>query len=242
LTSGGGVKCWGANESGQVGNGVTGPNGGVSTATDVVGLTSGVAAITAGGSHNCALTTSGGVKCWGRNDVGQLGNNSTTDSTTPVDVNGLTSGVVAVSAGQSSTCALTATGGVKCWGYNDFGQLGNNSTTNSSTPVDVTGLTAGASAVSAGGAHTCALIGGALKCWGNDSVGQLGDGTTTNSSTPVDVTGLAPGVTAVNAGAAHTCALTSGGGVRCWGDNSNGQLGDGTTTNSSTPVGVSGFA
>ena len=242
LTTAGGLKCWGKNDFGQLGDGTT---TNLNTPVDVSGLTSGVAAVSVGGSdfhgHTCAVTTGGGLKCWGRNFDGELGDGTTTGRTTPVDVVGLSSGVAAVSASLVHTCALTTAGGVKCWGRNNFGQLGDGTTTNRTTPVDVVGLSSGVAAVSASPVHTCALTtAGGVKCWGGNA-GQLGDGTTTNRTAPVNVVGLTSGVAAVSAGGSYTCAVTTGVGLKCWGDNFSGQLGDGTTTRRTTPVDVVGL-
>jgi alpha-tubulin suppressor-like RCC1 family protein len=183
------------------------------------------------------------VKCWGRNDAGQLGNGSTVDSPVPVDVAGLSSGVVAVSSGELHTCVLTSQGGVKCWGFNAEFELGNDSTISSSVPVDVVGLSAGIVAIDAGFAHTCASTnGGGIKCWGANDKGEIGDGTTNAASVPVDVTGLSSGVLAVSAGGASTCALTDGGGVKCWGDNEFGELGDHSTADHHLPIDVPGLS
>ncbi len=230
------VKCWGKNGSGQLGDGT---NTAHNTPVNVSGLSNGIA-VSAGYLHTCALTAIGGVKCWGNNQYGQLGNNSNTTSYVPVDVYGLTSGVIAISAGNNHTCALTTAGGVKCWGYNYYGQLGNNSTTDSKIPVDVYGLTSGGTAISAGEGHTCALTtAGGVKCWGADGNGQLGNGSpNSQSNIPVDVSLLTNGVASISAGNFHACAVTTSGGVKCWGKNGHGQLGDGTTSDHNAPVDV----
>ena len=240
LTLGGGVKCWGNNGNGQLGDGTTTRR---LTPVYVYGLTRGVSAISAGGSHTCALTAEGGVKCWGYNGEGQLGDGTTTERHKPINVYGLASGVSAITAGDLHTCALTIAGGVKCWGYNVAGGLGDGTTTERHKPVNVIGLASGVSTISTALYHTCALTsGGGVKCWGNNGNGQLGDGTTTNRLTPVSVIGLASGVSTISAGFYHTCARTAVTGVKCWGWNDSGQLGDGTNIERHTPVKVSGLA
>jgi alpha-tubulin suppressor-like RCC1 family protein len=241
VTEGGVVKCWGRNEAGQLGDGTTTQS---RVPVDVAGLESGVTAIVAGnGGHTCALLSGGGVKCWGNNGGGQLGDGTTTQSSVPVDVAGLASGVSAIVAGPFQTCALTLQGGVKCWGYGGDGQLGDGTTTQSSVPVDVAGLAGGAMAIAAGEGRACALmIGGGVKCWGHNPFGVPGDGAAIDSPVPVDLPGLTSDTVALAIGQAHTCTLTMGGRVTCWGSNTWGQLGDGTTTDSPTPVDVSGLA
>jgi alpha-tubulin suppressor-like RCC1 family protein len=246
---GGALTCWGANPSGELGNGMKGEDS--YTPVPVTGLTSGVTAVSAGYLHTCAIR-SGALTCWGANDEGQLGNGGgTTSSNTPAPVTGLTSGVTAVSTGYRHTCAIQG-GALTCWGANNYGQLGNGETVQSNTPVPVTGLTSGVTAVSAGYMHTCAIQNGAVKCWGWNEDGQLGNGktvttgTTADSATPVPVTGLTSGVSAVSAGffeasgGMHTCAIQSGA-LKCWGWNVYGQLGNGRPGDSYTPVAVIGL-
>lgn len=240
LTSAGGVSCWGSNSNGQLGDGSTSAR---LTPVDVSGLASGVNSIAAGTAHVCALTSAGGVKCWGKNLYGQLGDGSITDRLTPADVSGLTSGVSAIMAGGNHTCAITNVGSVKCWGYNAQGQLGDGTKTQRLTPVDVSGLTSAVTAMAAGRRHTCALTSaGSVKCWGFNTWGQLGDGSSTSRLTPVDVLGLASGISAITAGDMYTCALTGAGGAKCWGDNVEGQLGDGSSAVRLTAVDVIGLA
>jgi len=239
LTIGAGVKCWGYNSEGQFGDGsITNRN----TPVDVVGLGNDVATVAVSGGHNCVLTKGGGVKCWGGNRNGQLGDGSITNRNTPVDVVGLSSGVVAIAAGGGQTCALTMAGGIKCWGSNRYGQLGDGTTLDRSTPVDVTGLSIGMAAVEVGNLHVCALsASGEIKCWGRNDQGQLGDGSTADKTAPTNVVGLGNEIADIAAGHSYTCILTTVGAVKCWGFNSYGQLGDGSATNRTTPTDVVGL-
>ncbi|MHB8959334.1 MAG: RCC1 domain-containing protein [Candidatus Limnocylindrales bacterium] len=231
ITADGGVMCWGDNVAGELGNGTTMD---AATMTNiysavpvkVAGLT-GVTAIAHGQSFACALTAGGGVKCWGDNTTyGELGNGSATSGTrsfspTPVNVKGLSSGVTAITAGLDFACALTAAGGVKCWG--DGGGIFNiGNFANSTIPFAVAdpALRAGVKAISAGGAFLCALTAaGGVKCLGGDRYGQIGSGSIApKPGVSADVSGLTSGVTAISAGGQFACALTTAGGAKCWGD------------------------
>jgi alpha-tubulin suppressor-like RCC1 family protein len=238
LTTVGGVKCWGNNDYGQLGDGTTTTR---RNPVAVTGLASGVVAIAAGHLHSCALTSVGAVKCWGRNDSGQLGDGTTSTRLSPVAVAHLSSGVIAVSAGTDYTCAVTSAGGAKCWGVNDSGQLGDGTDWGRSTPVAVSGLSSGVVSVEAGWSHSCALTkAGAVKCWGSNNSGQLGNGQPAASFVPVAVSGLSSGVVAITAGGSFGCALKGDGALWCWGENQYGQVGDRTITDRPTPVSVPG--
>lgn len=237
-TTKGAAICWGYNAYGQLGDNTTTAS---SVPVGVYGLDKGIKSVTAGYYHSCALTTKGKVQCWGYNEYGELGDGTTTNSLKPVAVTGLAK-AASVSAGFEFTCALTTKGKVWCWGLNSYGQLGNGTTTNSAVPVAVQGL-GKVKAVSTGVLHACALTTkGKVLCWGYNGYGQLGDNTTTDEHTPVVVYGLTKGAKAVSAGYYTTCAVNSKGAAKCWGYNGNGQLGNGTTTNSLKPVSVSGLS
>jgi alpha-tubulin suppressor-like RCC1 family protein len=233
-----GLRCWGDNSWGELGNNTLTDS---TTPVKVKGLSQ-VQSVATGGTHTCALVHNGGAWCWGENNWGQLGNGTTSNSSVPVTVTGLPFKQAQIAAADDHTCALLIDGTVRCWGLNNVGQLGDGTTSNSSTPVAVAGLT-GVVQIALGSAFTCAVTGaGAVECWGDNSSGELGNGSTTNSTSPVQVSGLTGGVVAIGGGGASACATLFTGQVECWGDNSSGQLGDGSIGGiSTTPVAVSGF-
>ena len=206
-----------------------------------------VKAIAGGFTHTIALKTDGTVWTWGSNEFGKLGDGTTTQRTTPVQVNGLTN-VAAIAGGYSHTIALKTDGTVWTWGNNNNGQLGDGTQTQRIAPVQVSGMT-NVAAIAAGYSHSLALkTDGTVWTWGNNNDGQLGDGTQTQSVSPVRVSGLT-NVKAIATGYyltadimyqhSHSLALKNDGTVWTWGDNAYGQLGDGTTTQRSSPVQVS---
>lgn len=229
LTAAGGLQCWGANYLGQVGSGSDEPS--ITSPSEVVGLQSGVSSVAAGYRHACALTVAGEVHCWGSNESGSLGQVGLWQSNVPVRVEGLGPGVVAVDAYDQYSCAVTAEGGVKCWGWIPDEYEGGMHT----VPQGVTGFSGAVLGVSVGIGYACATTDrGELACWGRvPTSGFIG--------TPRVVDGLPGSIVAVATGRYHVCALNEVGATYCWGENSIGQLGDGTLVNSAMPVPVMGL-
>jgi alpha-tubulin suppressor-like RCC1 family protein len=239
VTAAGAVKCWGDDLHGQLGDSSSGVGVNSNVPVDVNSLASGALAVSSGAEHACAITTGGAVKCWGSNGSSQLGNPSALGDDNMVDVVGLSSGVVALSAGTSDTCAITAAGAAKCWGLGYYGLVLNSVPT---TPQPIAALSSGVLDISTGPNHTCAVISGAAKCCGINAFGQLGIGTKVDNPSFVDVKGLSSGIVALSAGFSETCAVDASGAVKCWGYNIHGQLGDNSNVDSTVPVDVKGLS
>jgi alpha-tubulin suppressor-like RCC1 family protein len=246
----GGARCWGVNGDGELGDGTT-TNSNVPVT--VKSLPGKLAQVAAGFGHACALLLDGSMECWGNNQYGQLGNGSTSNSSTPVTVTGLAGSVTQIAVGASYTCALLSTGGVQCWGLGAEGELGNGNSGSgyqSSSPVSVTGLTSGVSIAASGSATCAAQSDGSVWCWGNNLAGQLGQGpgsvgTPSFSATPLSVPGFISngtvGISTSTGGSA--CALNASQQAFCWGDDSFGELGDNdpSLTDTGTPTAVQGL-
>ncbi len=234
LKADGTVWAWGRNHLGQLGDGTTTDR---YTPVQVSGLT-GVSAVGAGGYCTVALKSDGTVWAWGYNAYGQLGDGTTTNRYTPVQVSGLTNvSAIDLSHGAVHVIALKADGTVWTWGYNASGMLGDGTTINRTTPVQVSGLT-GISSVAVGDSHTVAMKSdGTVWTWGWNGYGGLGDGTTTDRHTPVQVSSIT-GISAIAAGRYYSIALKTDGTVWTWGLNYYASLGDCTHTDRYTPVQV----
>lgn len=252
VTAAGAAQCWGGNVPGALGIGSTETRR--TSPVTVSGLGSGVAEVSVGGLFGCARTVGGAVRCWGANNVGQLGIGSIDNSrtyefdanpggepsvitlqtdfrTAPVEVSGLGAGVVDLASGAGTSCALLASGRVRCWGLDltHPSVLATNVLSTAGTdidfvaaaqaaPVEIAALGSTVSQIAVGGFHACALLAdGSVRCWGNNSAGQLGDGSSTGRAAPVTVSGLPARAIAVATGAIGSCALLDTGRVHCWG-------------------------
>ncbi len=244
LLDDGRVFCWGRSLLGELGDGTRIVSQFVRI-VQVQGITD-ATAITVGTQHACAVLADGTTMCWGANQVLQLGVaadavedcEGTPCSASPVIVPGVTA--TAVSAATNHTCSIHLDQTVGCWGF--WAGLGDGSTTGSSPPSQVSGPLS-ATELAAGSTHQCAIApDGEVHCWGWNGFGQIGDGyfvcNSCTSPTPVTIPSLSGSVLSVAAGLDHTCAIRTDGSVSCWGANGFGQLGDGTTIDSSTPVTV----
>lgn len=244
--------CWGDNSFGELGDNSTASSSSLPVAVLGQGLPA-LAIAAGGGDHACMLTSINSVVCWGNNAHGEVGDGTTTNRLYPVTVSGLTGGVASIAAGRYHSCALMMSGTMMCWGRNEYGQLGDGTRIQRTTPVPVSGIVGVPQQISAGGDHTCAVAqnaGSEIECWGNGVAGQLGDGMVVAhvSVHPIAVFGLHgsgagtdSGPVSVSAGWSHTCAVIATGWIDCWGLNSHGDIGDGTLTARAVPTPVLGF-
>ncbi len=224
---------------GTVGQGIGRVNCTVSCGLDTEGCALAVS-VAGGASFSCAVIDDGQVYCWGANQFGQLGDGTVTSRSFSKPVTGLDSVTYMGSGISNHACAVVQGGQVRCWGLNNYGQLGNNSIADSTTPVAVHSLPDAVS-VQTGRYFTCALrANGQIACWGENIHGQLGNNSTVASSVPIAVSGISTAVS-LAVGYEFACAVLDDNTARCWGKNAFGQLGNGTTTTSLTPVNVTGL-
>jgi alpha-tubulin suppressor-like RCC1 family protein len=238
ITSSGTVKCWGNNSDGQLGNGTILSSTTPVTATDVTNAK----ALSANHRHTCAMTTGGSVFCWGLSWISQT---TPTRRLSPTQVENI-SNAVSIASGADSDYALLSDYTVAAWGMNNYGQLGdgNTSKTEYTDLARIVIPSFSASRIFAGGFEACAIVtDGSLNCWGSNDYGELGIGSATPATahaTPVAVPGMSSTAFAA-VGGNSVCAIPTNGGVKCWGWNIFGQLGDGTTTDSASPTSVIGL-
>ena len=232
------LRVWGQNNFGQLGDNSTTNR---SSPVSVVGGFTDWVQISAGGEHTPAIRANGTAWAWGRNNYGQLGDNSTTNRSSPVSVVGGFTNWIQISAGRDHNSAIRADGTAWAWGRNNYGKLGDNTSTNRSSPVSVVGGFTNWIQISAGVYHSLAIrANGTAWGWGRNNYGQLGDNSTTNRSSPVSVVGGFTNWIQISAGRDHNSAIRADGTAWAWGRNGSGQLGDNSTTNRSSPVAVVG--
>ena len=236
LLANGTIRVFGSNDRGQLGVNDTASR---LTPVQVWGISSSATAIACGSGHTAVLLADGTVRTIGRNDQGQLGVNDSTDRSTPVQVWGISSSAIAVACGSLHTAVLLADGTVRTFGYNIYGNLGINDTTNRSTPVQVWGISSSAIAVAGGYQNTVVLLAdGTVRMFGFNTQGQLGVNDTTSRLTPVQVWGISSSAETIGCGWYHTAVVLANGTVRTFGRNDQGPLGVNDTTSRLTPVQV----
>ncbi len=245
IVAAGGVQCWGDEEHGQLGNGVSGAGQHSTTPVTVNAEGTLVAtAIALGKSHTCALFTDHSVWCWGRNDKAQLGDGPTNDSSVPVPVMNAPTKLTRLVAGDEFTCGWSPGGAAWCWGAPDHGELADMTTANLMSATNIPEL-AGATLLAVGSDFGCATLGSPpqLECWGANDHVQLGQGGGTDMTAhPTPKPTVTPFVMpdtfdASHVESSHACAVKDGL-ISCWGENAHGEVGDGTTADRATPARV----
>lgn len=226
--------CWGNGANGRLGNGAS---SNLSLPGLVSGLNTGTTQISAGESHACAIQ-SGAVKCWGSGSTGALGNGGTSSSDIPINVNVLNGGISTVVSGSRYSCASSGSSSY-CWGDNTEGALGNGTTTAATSPISLPESVTAVKSIAASYGTTCVVTSsGGVLCWGRNYSWNLGSNSPTNAqiNSPTQVLGLTEAFAVVEISESHSCALAQYGRLFCWGSNSYGQLGNGGTSISRTPV------
>jgi alpha-tubulin suppressor-like RCC1 family protein len=238
LTSTGIAYAWGSNSYGRLGDGTITSR---SSPVSVVGGITNWRQVAAGDSHSLGLTSTGIAYAWGKNQFGQLGDGTTTNRSSPVTILGGITNWSQISSGREFNAGITSAGIAYLWGRNNYGQLGDGTTTARSSPVTAVGGITNWSQLSTGSYHSLVITSnGIAYAWGRNGLGQLGDGTTTTRSSPVTVVGGITNWSQLGGGGNHTVGLTATGIAYAWGTNAGGYLGDGTTTTRSSPVTVVG--